>query len=474
MIGQGFKLPTLLLLLVLPVHAAFAQESRSRSQYSSGANIPLVDSVASDTVSSEPIPLTIVDALHRGLKANMAIISGSYDLKNAEATRLRDQSELTPKINGYVTGIQQQINLAAFGFTGISGITPVIGPFGLVDARATFSQRLFDSERTHNLREAKENEKAVSLGNDNTRELVVLTVLDLYFQAVSGASRVRAVEAQVASARALNSRAADLKSAGVVPGIDVLRAQVELQSAEQRLIQSHNELSREKLNLARAIGMPLGQEFNLVDSLPGGTLPSETLPNLLSRAYESRSDAKAAESRLRAAQEAVKSAKAVNLPTARLDANYGVIGQNPWSSHGTFAVAGTVDFPIFNSKSKSETTEKEALMKQRQAEVDSLHGRIELDVRSALLELQSAEEQYKVAQSSLALVRQQLDQAQDRFAAGVANNLEVVQAQEALALADENVIRSLYAFNASRALLARAMGVAEQSAEEVFGGSRRQ
>jgi outer membrane protein TolC len=290
---------------------------------------------------------------------------------------------------------------------------------------------------------------------------------------VSGASRVRAVEAQVTSARALNSRAADLKGAGVVPGIDVLRAQVELQSAEQRRIQARNEFSREKLNLARAIGLPLGQEFNLVNDLPDAPVPSETLSNLLSRAYASRPDAKAAESRLRASQEAVKSAKAVNLPTAHVDGNYGIIGQNPWSSHGTFAVSGTVDFPIFNSKSKSETTEKEALVKQRQAEVDSLHGRIELDVRSALLELQSAEEQYKVAQSSLALVRQQLDQAQDRFAAGVANNLEVVQAQEAIAFADENVIRSLYALNTSRALLARAMGVAEQSAEEVFGGSRR-
>jgi len=468
MTGRGFVVLTLLILLLLPGNAAFAQESRSQS-----ASGPLSDSVVSGTVSPEPIPLTIIDAIHRGLKANMAIVSGSYDSKSAEAIRLRDQSELTPKINGYVTAVQQQVNLAAFGFTGISGISPVIGPFGLVDARATFSQRLFDSERTHNLREAKENEKAVTLNNDNTRELVVLTVLDLYFQAVSGSSRVRAVEAQVTSARALNSRASDLKSAGVIPGIDVLRAQVELQSAEQRLIQARNELSREKLNLARAIGLPLGQEFNLVNDLPGGTLPIETLPDLLSRAYSSRPDAKAAESRLRAAQESVKSAKAVNLPTAHVDANYGVIGANPWSSHGTFAVSGTVDFPIFNSKSKSETTEKEALMKQRQAEVDSLHGRIELDVRSALLELQSAEEQYKVAQSSLALVRQQLDQAQDRFAAGVANNLEVVQAQEAIALADENVIRSLYALNASRALLARAAGVAEQSAEEVFGGSRR-
>jgi outer membrane protein TolC len=470
MTGRAFVFLTLLMFLVLPVNAAYAQESRSRSQ---SAGNPMSDSVVSGTVSPDPIPLTIIDAIHRGLKANMAVINGSYDSKSAESTRLRDQSDMLPRINGYVTGVQQQVNLAAFGFTGISGISPVIGPFGLVDARATFSQRLFDAERTHNLREAKENEKAVSLNNDNTRELVVLTVLDLYFQAVSGASRVRAVEAQVTSARALNSRATDLKGAGVVPGIDVLRSQVELQSAEQRLIQARNEFSREKLNLARAIGMPLGQEFNLVNELPGGTLPSEALSDVLSRAYASRPDAKAADSRLLAAQEAVKSAKAVNLPTAHVDANYGIIGANPWSSHGTFAVSGTVDFPIFNSKSKSETTEKEALVKQRQAEVDSLHGRIELDVRSALLELQSAEEQYKVAQSSLALVRQQLDQAQDRFAAGVANNLEVVQAQEQIALADENVIRSLYALNASRALLARAAGVAEQSAEEVFGGSRR-
>jgi len=470
MTGRGFAVLTILMLRFLPVNSAFAQDSRSRSQ---SASVSLNDSVESGTVSPEPIQLTIIDAIHRGLKSNMGVISGSYDSKSAEAVRIRDQSELTPRINGYVTAIQQQVNLAAFGFTGISGISPVIGPFGLVDARATFSQRLFDAERTHNLREAKENEKAVTAGNENTRELVVLTILDLYFQAVSGASRVRAVEAQVTSARALNSRASDLKAAGVVPGIDVLRSQVELQSAEQRLIQARNEFSREKLGLARAIGLPLGQEFNLVNDLPGGTIPSEALPDLLSRAYASRPDAKAAESRLHAAEEAVKSAKAVNLPTAHVDGNYGIIGQNPWSSHGTFAVSGTVDFPIFNSRAKSETTEKEALVKQRQAEVDSLHGRIELDVRSALLELQSAEEQYKVAQSSLALVRQQLDQAQDRFAAGVANNLEVVQAQEAIALADENVIRSLYALNASRALLARAEGVAEQSADEVFGGSSR-
>jgi outer membrane protein TolC len=473
MTGHRFKLMLALLLLILPATAAYAQEKRSRSQSSSSQSGSLGDSVESGTVTPDAIPLTIIDAIHRGLKNNLAVIFGSLNLSSAEASRLRDRSDLLPKINGQLSAAEQQVNLAAYGFTGFAGVPPIIGPFGLVDARASFSQSLLDKERTHNYREATENEKAVALGNENTREMVVLTVLDLYYQSVSGASRVSAVEAQVSSAQALNIRAADLKSAGVAPGIDVLRAQVELQSAQQRLIQARNEFSREKLSLARAIGMPLGQEFILADSLPGGSSPSESIQDLLSRAYASRSDAKAAQSRFRAAQEAVKAAQSENLPTARVDANYGATGPNPLNAHGTFYVAGTVQFPIFNSKSKSDTMEKESLLQQRQAEIDSLHGRIELDVRSALLELQSAEEQYKVSLSSLALVRQQLEQAQDRFAAGVANNLEVVQAQEALALADENVIKGLYAFNASRAMLAHATGVAEKSVEEMFGGSRK-
>lgn len=452
------------LLLVSLASNAFAQGRQLRATG---------DSVESGTATNGTIPLTLMDAIHRGLKSNLAVINGDLDSRIATAIRLRDLAELLPKIDGKLSAAQEQVNLAAFGFSGFPGIHPVIGPFTLVDARAVFSQPLIDLEKRHTLREATENERAVTLGNANTRELVVLTVMDLYFQAVSSASRVRAVEAQVTRAQALNTRAADLKAAGVIPGIDVLRAQVELQSEQQRFIQARNDLSRAKLNLARAIGLPLAQEFTLADALPAGTLPPESLAEMLSRAYANRSDARSAEARLHAAEESVRAAKAENLPTLRVDANYGVIGKDPASTHGTYAIAGTVEFPIFNSKSKNDTIEREALLHQRQAEVDSLHGRIELDVRSALLQMQSANEQYKVAQSAVVLVRQQLDQAQDRFAAGVANNLDVVQAQEALALADENVIRSLYDFNAARALLAHATGVAEKSAEEVFGGSKK-
>lgn len=431
------------------------------------------DSVETGTPQAEPIRLGLLDAIQRGLRNNLAVISGNNDARIAEATRMRDLAELLPKVTGQVAAMQEQVNLAAFGFGGFPGIGQVNGPFALFDARAYFSQTLVDMQKVHNLRESRENEKAVAFSNQNNREFVVLSVIELYFEAVSSASRVEATEAQVTSAEALSKRAADLKSSGLVPGIDVLRADVELQAVRQRQIQARNDLSRQKLNLARAIGLPLAQEFTLSDSLPGGATPAIRMEESLSAAYANRADARAADARMRAAKEAVLGAQSQNLPTVKVDANYGANGRQPGNTHGSYTVAGTVQFPIFNAKTRSDISEKEALLHQRQAEIDSLHGRIELEVRSAVLELQSSEEQYKAAQSGLNLVRQQLTQAQDRFAAGIANNLEVVQAQEALAVADENLIRSLYSLNAARAAFAHAMGTTEQAVEQTFGGGRK-
>jgi outer membrane protein TolC len=464
--------------VAVPVFLFLALSGRAAAQESQSRTLPMApmvstrESVGTGVASPEPVALKLIDAIHRGLKSNLAIIQGDLASSNAEAARLRDYYELRPRINGELSVLSQQVNLAAFGFAGFPGVPQVIGPFEVVDARARLTQPLIDLQRRHNLREATENKSAIAYSNDDVREAVVLTIMDLYFRSVSAESRVHAVEAQVTTAQALNVRAVDLKNAGVAPGIDVLRSQVELQTEQQRLIQARNEFAREKLDLARAIGLPLAQEFTLADPLPAGDIPRESLQEILEQAYAGRADAKAAEARMRAAEEAVKAARAENLPTVRLDANYGAIGSQPQNSHGTYLIAGTVQLPIFNSKSKTDTMEKESLLHQRQAESDSLHGRIELDVRASLLQLQSSDEQYKVAQSALNLVRQQLEQAKDRFAAGVANNLEVVQAQQALALADESVISSLYAFNVSRAMLAHASGVAEKSVEALFGGAK--
>ena len=431
----------------------------------------LSDSVPSGTATAGPLSLGLKDTVDRAIKNNLAAVMSTEAERIAAAQRLSDLAELWPKLDGRLSTEQRQVNLAAFGFGGFPGVRQVIGPFALVDARASFSWPLVDLELRHNLRESSEKQRAAVLTNLNTRELVALTAADMYFQVVSSESRVAAVEAQLVRAKTLFGRATDLKNAGFAPGIDVLRAEVEQRSTEQRLIQAKNTVQKQKLALARAIGLPLGQEIVLTDKLPVETQTDLSMSQLLERAYANRSDAKALDVQVHAAEEAVKAVKARSLPTLNALGDYGATGRSPFSSHGTYSLSLGVRFPIFDKSIASEAEEKEANLRQRQAERDSLHGRIEYDVRSSLLDLQSALEQLQVARRSLALAQQQLDQAQDRFGAGVTDNLEVVQAQEDIALADERVIESLYSFNISRALLARATGAVERAIQEVFAGS---
>ena len=420
-----------------------------------------------------PIALSMSEAIERALRYNLGITSATQEERVRAADRVKALYDMYPKVAGQLAGVQQQINLAAFGFGGFPGISSVVGPFSLVDARARMTQSVFDRKLVHDLREARENEHAAAFATENTREIVVLTVANFYLQALSAASRISAVEAQVARAQTLYNRAVDLKNSGLVAGIDVLRAQVELQSQQQRLLAFRNDFALLKLNLVRAIGVPLGQEITLTDAMPVDTPPSPRVEEALQIAMENRQDLRRADSLLRAAQHALDSARSEKLPTLDFDSDYGAIGRSPGQSHGTYSMRGQVNIPIFNrNETRSDRLEAEARLKQRVLEADDLRAQVEMDVRASYLDLNSAGEQVRVAQSSLVLARQQLDQAQDRFEAGVAGNLEVVQAQETVALADENVISSLYSLNVAKARLARAMGTAQQTLKAFFGGTR--
>lgn len=456
-------------LAMLVASAAHAQEL-DRPAFGERTN-PLSNSVPSGTPTPGVLSLGLRDVVDRALKNNLAAILGKEVEQLTTAQRLQDRADYFPKIQASLAGQQQQVNLAAFGFSGFPGIRQVIGPFELFDARASFSQSILDFERRHNLRQSTETEKAAVLTSADIRELVALTAVDLYFQVVSSQSRVTATEAQLARAKALHDRALDLKAAGFVPGIDVLRAEVEQGTVEQRLIQARNSVQKEKLGLARVMGLPLGQEFTLADSLPMEGPGVGSLEQLLAQAYERRADAQAGEARIRAAEEAVKAEKGRGLPNLSFRGDYGAIGPALMNSHGTYSMRLEVRMPIFDRSIDSEAAEKQAIVRQRKADQASLRGRIEMEVRSALLDLDSSAEQLRVARQSLSLAQQQLDQAQDRFSAGVTTNLEVVQAQEAVALADEGVIQSLYGFNVARALLARAAGSVERSISEFFPGS---
>ena len=237
------------------------------------------------------------------------------------------------------------------------------------------------------------------------------------------------------------------------------------------MLAAENDLAKQKLNLARAIGLPQGQVFSETNTFVTEKTTIPPLEAALSSALESRPDYRRAVTLVRAAEETRKATEARKLPSVAFSADYGVIGERPTSSHGTMTVQGAVLVPIYTGgRTREEILESDAKLQERKAEESNLRGRIEYEIRTADLDIHSATEQVRVAQEARDLAQQQLTQAQDRFAAGVTNGLEVTQAQEAVVTSDENYISSLYNLNVAEAALARAMGSAEKTIKSFFGG----
>jgi outer membrane protein TolC len=263
----------------------------------------------------------------------------------------------------------------------------------------------------------------------------------------------------------------NLKESGVVAGIEVLRAQVQLQAQRQRVLAAENDLAKRKLNLARAIGLSQAQPFVQTDGFVTTPVPLPTFDQALSAALETRPDYKRSMALIRAAEQSRKSAVSRRLPSIEIRADYGDIGRTPGFSHGTMGVGGTLSIPLYTGeRTRAEILESDGLLAQRKAESANLRERIEYEIRVANLDIQSATEQVRVAEGARDLAQQQLVQAQDRFAAGVTDGLEVTQAQGAVAEAEENYISSVFALNVAEAALARAMGGAEKTIKTFLGG----
>ena len=388
-------------------------------------------------------------------------------------SRLRALSQLLPNLTAGVSETREQLNLAAFGFSGFPGIPTIVGPFNIFDARAFLSQSALDFAAIYNHRASRENVRATEFAFRDAQDTVVFVASSLYLLAISGASRITEAQAQVDTSQALYNLAVDQRKAGVVPAIDALRAQVELQAQQQRLIFYRNEFEKQKLTLARAIGLPLGQRFTLTDLTPYAPMTSLTLDEALDRASKTRADYQSALALVRAAERTRDAARSQRLPSVDFNANYGDIGPSVTQSHGTFSIAAAVRVPIYQGgRIRADVEQAEAQLQQRRSEAEELRGRIDSDVRTAFLDLRSAEEQLRLAQSSIELARQQLQQSQDRFGAGVTNNIEVVQAQESVVASNDNYISGLYSFNLAKASLARAVGLAPEAFKSLIEGGK--
>jgi outer membrane protein TolC len=364
-------------------------------------------------------------------------------------------------VSAAVTQNSTQIDLVALGVN-IPGFPTVVGPFGFQNVRAYAQQTIYDRPSLKNLKSASESLRAARLSAEDARNLVVQAVSNAYLAIITDAARVDAIQAELNTAQALFDRAADQKRAGTVAGIDVLRAEVELRTEQQRLVAQKNTVEKDKLTLARAIGLPTGQIFSISDTLPFAPLES-ALDDLLKQAYGHRSDYRAAQANVRAAEFALQSAHSEHWPEVVVEGDYGDIGKTFANSHGTYSLVAGVRVPIYaGGRTRSDIDQAEALLRNRRNAVEDLRGRIDYEVRNAVLDLRSAADQVAVAQRNADLANQTLTQARDRFGAGVTDNIEVIQAQQLLASANDNYISSLNAHNAAKIALATALGVAEE------------
>ncbi len=426
--------------------------------------MPQIDysgSLPSGQVSATPLSLTLRDAIQRGLKYNLGVLVNGDLADIAASERRRTLSTLLPNLSAAVTENSQQSDLVAFGLN-LPGFPAIVGPFSYQNARAYVQQTIYDRPSLRNLKSASESLKAAKLNAEDARNLVVQAVSNAYLSIITDSSRVTAIRAEVATAQALFDRASDQKKAGVVPGIDVLRAEVQLRTEQQRLVAQNNQVQKDKLNLARAIGLPTGQVFSVSDSLPFTELPL-TLDDLLKQAYDKRPDYKAAQANVRAAEFALQSAKSEHWPQIVVEGDYGVVSKNISQSHGTYSLVAGLRVPIYaGGRTRSDIEQADTVLRTRRNAVEDLRGRIDFEVRNAVLDLQSAADQVAVATRNADLANQTLIQARDRFTAGVTDNIEVIQAQQLLASANENYIASLAAHNAAKIALATAVGTAEE------------
>jgi outer membrane protein TolC len=426
-------------------------------------------SVSKGEASAQTVDLSLDDAIQRGLKTNLGMILSATQTAGARAARLSQLQSLLPGIDFAAKETASQVDLPAEGLR-IPGFPKIIGPFGYTDVRASLSWSVVDLQSLHNYLAARHNFAAAQLSAEDARDMVVLTVGNAYLLVLADQTNVSSVQAQVATAKVSLDQAVDNHQAGTAPLLDELRARVDYQSLEQQLIAAQDSLEKDKLALARTIGLPLAQSFNLTDTAPYAPFDQLDANALIQQAKTNRKDLAALVEETAAATDQRKAATAARLPVVAAAADYGDIGTTLAHSHGTVDATGSLTVPIFDEFAlRGKAQQAQAQLDTAKAELSDKNAQVEADVRDALLDIASAQQQVEVARSSVDLAGEALKEAQERYANGVSDNLAVSQAQQSVAQADSQYVVSLYRDNVAKLSLARALGDG-QNYQKYLGG----
>jgi outer membrane protein TolC len=451
--------------------AARAAVQARQNNYQAPSQDPYLGGVSAGRLSTTPVALSLDDAVTRGLKQNLGRFLATDGVIDARGERWQALSELLPNVTTDTGFGVHQINVkAAFGLT-IHGEPPIIGPFGYFDSRAYLTQSAFDWASIERARSANAQVSSAEFSSRDAREIVALVIVANYLLVIADQSEVESATSQRDTAKALFQQTSDQKTAGLASAVDVLRSQVQLQSREQKLIVARNNLAKQKLVLARAVGLPAGQTFEITTQVPYRELTPSTLDDAIRSAYKARLDFQSQMNQVRSAELARRAASAERYPSLGVETDYGLSGVNPGSSHGTVDAAATLRIPIFQGgRVHGDVLRADASLAREEQQLEDLRARIDQEVRDAYLDLDAAAQEVAVEKSAVTLATQNLEQSRDRFVSGVTDNIEVVQAQDALAIATDSYIASLYGHNLAKISLARAIGVAESGFAEYVEG----
>ncbi|MGB9258270.1 MAG: TolC family protein [Candidatus Korobacteraceae bacterium] len=425
---------------------------------------PYLGGVPTGTASSTPLQLSLEDAVTRGLRQNLGGLLSSDAVSGAQGERWQALSALLPNLTTATSFGVREVDTKAFIGIVVPGHPAILGPFGVFDTRAYLDQSLFNWESIQRARSSAAQVKSAQYSYKNARELIVLVVVSNYLLVIADQSQVESALAQRDTAKVLFDQTTDQKQAGLAAAVDVLRSDVELQAREQRLIVARNSLSKQKLVLARAIGLPSGQVFDITTDVAYQPLTTSTLDEALQQAYSTRADYKSLAEQVHSAELQKKAAAAERYPELSAVVDYGDTGTNPASSHGTVNGAGILRVPIFQGgRVHGDNLVADSLLARARQRLDDLRASIDQQVRDAFLDLQDTAQEVSVTKNAIRLATETLQQSRDRFASGVTDNIEVVQAQQSLADANDAYIASLYRYNTAKVSLARAIGLAESN-----------
>ena len=416
------------------------------------------------------LPLSLDLAIRMGLQYNLGLVLSGVNAGSAGAQQLQQLQALLPTVTASAKEADQQTNLQAEGLV-IPGFPAVIGPYAYTDIRGSVQWSLLNLSSLDNYLASKHNFQGSRLSIEDAKDMVVLTVGNAYLLCIADASRVQSAQSQVSTSKVSLDQAVANHQAGTSPLLDELRARVDYQTQQQTLITAQNQYEKDKIALARAIGLPLEQSYELSDQAPFKALDNVDTNAAVQQGLAHRHDLQALEQQVESAQASRSAATAERYPTIAFSGDYGLIGPTLGHSHGTFDVLGTASVPLFEeAKLRGDARNAQAQLEQKQAQLNDLRGQISADVRNSILDIEAAAKQVSVARSNVELATEALSEAQQRYAAGVADNLAVSQAQTSMAQADDQLVSSLYQHNVAKLSLARAMGIAQTNYKDYVGG----